>query len=75
MAWCALLFSLLFYRNSRFLAALGTLAAAFTLLVSYISGANPAITPLMPVLNSPWLCLHVAIVKEENHSIISTTLA
>ena len=62
MAWCALAFSLLFYHKSHFLAALGTLAAAFTFLVSYISGANPAITPLMPVLNSPWLCLHVAIV-------------
>lgn len=62
MAWCALIFSLLLCRKSHFLAALGTLAAAFTLLVSYISGANPAITPLMPVLNSPWLCLHVAII-------------
>ena len=62
MAWCALAFSLMFYHKSHFLAALGTLAAAFTLLMSYISGANPAITPLMPVLNSPWLCLHVAIV-------------
>lgn len=64
MAWCALVFSLLFYHKSHFLAALGTLAAAFTLLVSYISGANPAITPLMPVLNSPWLCFHVAMVMQ-----------
>ena len=36
--------------------------SAITWLVSAIGEMNPAITPLMPVLNSPWLCLHVAIV-------------
>ncbi|MBO4871356.1 MAG: cytochrome c biogenesis protein CcsA [Muribaculaceae bacterium] len=62
MAWCALLVTLLTYRRLPLMAHFGTLVAAFTLLVSVISQSNPAITPLMPVLNSPWLCIHVATV-------------
>ena len=38
------------------------LAMGFTLLVAMMSGANPQVTNLMPVLNSPLLTIHVAIV-------------
>ena len=62
MAWCALLVTLLTYRRLPLMGHFGSLVAAFTMLVSVISQSNPAITPLMPVLNSPWLCIHVATV-------------
>lgn len=38
------------------------LAAAFVLLVAHLGEVNPHITPLMPVLHSPWLSAHVSII-------------
>ncbi len=38
------------------------LAMGFCMLVSMMSGSNPPVTNLMPVLNSPLLCLHVAVI-------------
>ena len=41
---------------------LAALATAFVLLVAHLGEANPHITPLMPVLHSPWLSAHVSII-------------
>ena len=41
---------------------LAALATAFVLLVAHLGEINPRITPLMPVLHSPWLSAHVSIV-------------
>ena len=38
------------------------LTMGFCLLVAMMSGSNPPVTSLMPVLSSPLLCLHVAVV-------------
>ncbi len=38
------------------------LAMGFCLLVAMMSGANPPVTNLMPVLNSPLLTVHVAVI-------------
>ena len=38
---------------------LGLLVAGFTMLVASLAGANPQITHLMPVLQSPLLSIHV----------------
>lgn len=38
------------------------LALGFCLLVAMMSGSNPPVTNLMPVLNSPLLALHVAVI-------------
>lgn len=38
------------------------LASAFVLLVAHLGEVNPHITPLMPVLHSPWLSAHVSII-------------
>lgn len=38
------------------------LTMGFCLLVAMMSGSNPMVTNLMPVLNSPLLCLHVAVI-------------
>lgn len=44
------------------IAALGTLMAGCAELVAHISLCNPAVTPTMPVLQSPWLGIHVTLV-------------
>ena len=40
----------------------GFLLSGFALLVSYLGQMNPQITPLMPVLVSPWLSIHVSLI-------------
>lgn len=46
----------------RFMLPIGFLLAGFMLLVAHLSGSNPTITPLIPVLNSAWLCFHVSFI-------------
>lgn len=46
----------------RFCLMAGFIVSGFFLLVSHISSMDPAITPLMPVLNSPLLSFHVSLV-------------
>ncbi len=48
--------------NSRFSISAGMLTMGFCLLVAMMSGSNPPVTNLMPVLNSPLLTLHVAVI-------------
>ncbi|MCR5821560.1 MAG: cytochrome c biogenesis protein CcsA, partial [Bacteroidales bacterium] len=48
--------------NSHFAVSAGMLAMGFCLLVAMMSGSNPPVTNLMPVLNSPLLSLHVAVI-------------
>ena len=52
--------SLFLVRRHVLLAAACLLMSGFALLVAHIAISNPHITPLMPVLHSPWLSLHVA---------------
>lgn len=40
----------------------GLLAAGCMALVAHLQAANPMVTPLMPVLHSPWLTFHVSLV-------------
>ena len=44
------------------LVAIGLAAASFLLLVALIGAKDPVMTPVMPVLASPWLSIHVSIV-------------
>lgn len=48
--------------GSRRMQAFGALASAFMLLVAHLGEINPQITPLMPVLHSPWLSAHVSVI-------------
>ena len=58
MALCILLIACLLHRRFSFILPFGFLLSGFALLVSYLGQMNPQITPLMPVLVSPWLsCL------------------
>lgn len=49
-------------RNDRFLTSAVLLTAGCVALVSWTGTRDPAMTPLMPVLDSPWLAIHVSIV-------------
>ncbi len=62
LGWCTAAFTLYISRNSSLFTAMGTLLVGFTMLVATIGGMNPQITPLMPVLNSPYLTTHVCFI-------------
>ena len=62
VALCASLAAFLCSFRFRFMLPAGFLLSGFMLLVAHLSGSNPAITPLIPVLNSPWLCFHVSFI-------------
>lgn len=61
LAWCLLLITLVFNRFV-ILPPTGLLASGLALSVAAMSGAGATVTGLMPVLNSPLLSIHVALV-------------
>lgn len=61
-AWLVMLLSLMFCRRVHFLMPCGLLTSGFFLLVSHIKSMDPQITHIMPVLNSPLLCIHVSVI-------------
>jgi ABC-type transport system involved in cytochrome c biogenesis permease subunit len=62
VAWCALLVASLFGRRVRILTPFGLLLSGCVLLVAHIGSMNPKITPLVPVLSSPLLSIHVSVI-------------
>lgn len=62
IAWLIMLCTLIMVYRFKIVLTFGFLMSGFALLVSHINQMNPAITPLMPVLNSPLLSLHVSII-------------
>ena len=48
--------------ESPLLVALGMASASFLLLVALLGMKDPVISPVMPVLASPWLSIHVSLV-------------
>ena len=62
MALCTLLLACLFRRRFPFTVPFGFLLSGFALLVAHLGQMNPQITPLMPVLVSPWLSMHVSLI-------------
>ena len=61
MAWATVFAGLLFVRRSPVTFSLATLFAGIILFVSGLNWMDPQINPLVPVLKSPWLMFHVAI--------------
>ena len=57
-----LLAGLIFVKRSGYALALTAILAALSLLVAGMSNMNPEITNLVPVLKSPWLTIHVAVI-------------
>lgn len=62
MAWMIMLASLLVYRKFPVILTFGLLLSGFLLLVSHLGQMDPQITPMMPVLASPLLSVHVSCV-------------
>lgn len=62
MAWCSLLLLFVFEKKFPISLSFGFLLCGLTLMVSMMGESNPQITPLMPVLISPLLCLHVVVI-------------
>ncbi len=61
IAWTSCLSGLLFARRSVGALAATMMLAASMLLVATLSYLNPEITPLVPVLRSYWLTIHVSL--------------
>lgn len=62
MALCTLVLACLFRRRFPFTVPFGFLLSGFALLVAHLGQMNPQITPLMPILVSPWLSMHVSLI-------------
>ncbi|MDZ7270407.1 MAG: cytochrome c biogenesis protein CcsA [candidate division KSB1 bacterium] len=60
IAWAAAFAGVLFSRRNLWLPATTCLLAAAALFVAHLSGMDPQITPLVPVLKSRWLVIHVS---------------
>lgn len=61
LAWLVQLCALAVWRRFRIALAFGFLLSGLFLLVSHLGEMDPMITPLMPVLSSPLLSVHVGI--------------
>lgn len=62
VSWATGLSGLLFARKSSMTFALATLLAGIILFVSGLNWMDPQIGTLVPVLKSPWLMFHVAVI-------------
>lgn len=61
IAWTTVLAGLLFVRRSAGAMAATAIQSGVILLIAWLSYLNPEITPLVPVLNSYWLTIHVSL--------------
>lgn len=62
MSWVTLVISLIAMRKIPVMKAFGPLVSSFCMLVSMLAVGSPQITHLMPVLQSPLLSMHVALI-------------
>lgn len=62
MSWATILISLLLARRSMLVLPFGILTAGLALMVASFGESDPQITQLMPVLASPLLSIHVAVI-------------
>lgn len=60
LSWTVVLGGLLFSKKNFLAFSLSTILAGVILFVSGLSWMDPQISPLVPVLKSPWLMAHVA---------------
>jgi len=62
VAWCIMVITIIFGRKSEVIPSMGLLLSGFALLVATLGSMNPGITQLVPVLQSPWLSIHVSLI-------------
>ncbi|HEX8563392.1 MAG TPA: cytochrome c biogenesis protein CcsA [Flavobacterium sp.] len=62
VAWATMFFTLALNRKSKLTVASGTFVASMILMIAHWNWMDPAIANLVPVLNSYWLMIHVAVI-------------
>ncbi|WP_419033687.1 cytochrome c biogenesis protein CcsA [Dysgonomonas gadei] len=62
IAWSAMLIAVLAGRKMPLIVSFGYLISGCSLLVAHLGMMNPRITPLVPVLSSPLLSIHVSVI-------------
>ncbi len=62
IAWVTLLAGLVFAKRNKISLAATTSLGGVVLLIAHLSWIDPEITNLVPVLNSYWLTIHVAVI-------------
>jgi cytochrome c-type biogenesis protein CcsB len=62
IGWATVLAGFLFSRTSKMTLAATAILTALILMVAHLNWLDPEITPLVPVLKSYWLMIHVAII-------------
>ncbi|SHF68068.1 cytochrome c-type biogenesis protein CcsB [Mariniphaga anaerophila] len=62
VAWAAMLAGVLFGRKYPLVVGTAAFLTGISLFVAHLSWMNPEITPLVPVLKSYWLTIHVSII-------------
>src|SRR5690606_16388779 len=62
VAWAAMLAGLIFGRKYPMVVGTAAFLSGIALFVAHLSWMSPEITPLVPVLKSYWLAIHVAII-------------
>lgn len=62
LAFCAVVLTLCVYRRLPLALPFGFLVCSLALMVSMLGERNPQVTPLMPVLASPLISIHVAVI-------------
>jgi len=62
ISWVTVIVGLAFGRKSSLTLAATAVLASLTLMVAHLSFMDPEITPLVPVLQSYWLTLHVSVI-------------
>ncbi|MBN1250586.1 MAG: cytochrome c biogenesis protein CcsA [Bacteroidales bacterium] len=62
ISWVTLLAGVVFSNKNRIALAATSVLAGIVLLIAHLSWIDPEITNLVPVLNSYWLTIHVAVI-------------
>lgn len=62
ISWATMLSGLIFAKKSKIALAATSLLSGIILLVAHLSWIDPTITNLVPVLQSYWLTIHVAVI-------------
>ncbi len=74
MAWAIETAALIMSKKAPIMVTFGLLMSGLFLLVSHIGQMNANITHIMPVLNSPLLCIHVSVIMLA-YALLSITFA
>ena len=61
ISWSAIFAGVIFFRNSLLALSAAVIVAGIFMFTAHLTGINPQITNLVPVLKSYWLTIHVSI--------------